>query len=169
MAEDGIELGQRLSHDVGGHGRERLVAGLQADLADADAPRSKPARAALDRLAHRGHGVDAPDECLAILGDSLGEAGVVAVAVAELPVQRQPASAFGAGGELAKEDGLAGATQPDKRPVGVERGASNSQSSYAASSRSRPARYGGGTPLPGRNGLGSGFGCRASPELSIFE
>ena len=46
-------------------------------------------------------------------------------------------------------------------------GVSRIQSSNVLSTGSRPARYGGGTPLPGRNGLGNGFGCRASAEAFI--
>ena len=56
--------------------------------------------------------VGATDQRFAVVGDRLCEAGIVAIAVAQLAVERQPTGALGASRELAEDDGLAGPRGP---------------------------------------------------------
>jgi hypothetical protein len=73
-------------------------------------------------LADRGKRVGACQEGVTVLEDGLGEAQIIAMAIAELAVQRQPACSLGARRELAEQDRLTGAAQAGERPVGVQWG-----------------------------------------------
>ena len=58
---------------------------------------------------------------VAVVGDRLGEPSFVAVPVAELALEAEPAGALGARCELAEQDGLAGSAEPGQRPVRMGR------------------------------------------------
>ena len=139
-----------------------VVGGLVTELADREAPGPQVANPFFDRLADRGQRREASAERIAVLLDGVGQAAVVAMALPDLALQGDPAGAFGPRCELGQEDGLAGAAQAGEGPIRVERTARRGSASNAASTGSRPARKGGATPLPGRNGLAScsvrGFG-----------
>ena len=85
--------------------------------------------------------------------DRISEPHLVSVPVTEFALEAQPAGAFPARGELAEQHRLPGSAQPGQVQLAWGGWSSSRKRSNSASSPSRPARYGGATPFPGRNGF----------------
>jgi hypothetical protein len=97
------------------------VGGLIANLADRQAPRSDILPGPLEGVPDSGERATASDECRAVVGDRIRESTLVSVAVAELALEAQPASALTARGEFAEQHRLPGSANTGQRPIGVRR------------------------------------------------
>ena len=120
LGEGTVEGQERRPDRLGRVARFGLVGRLVAHLADRDAARTHVLPGPLDRVSDSRECAAAPDQRGAIVGDRVGQSGVVAVAIAELALEAEPAGPL-ARGELAEEHRLARPADARERPVRVRR------------------------------------------------
>ena len=119
LRERSVEGQERRPDQLGSVARLGLVGGLIAQLADRHAAGTHVLPRPLDRIAESRERVAAPDQGGAVVGDCVGESCVVAVAIAELAPETEPAGPLPARRELAQQHRLAGPPDAGQRPVRV--------------------------------------------------
>ncbi len=119
LRERTAERCERLRDRLGGVARLGLVGRIVAELTDRDAARTHVLPRPLDRVAEPSERAAAPDQGGAVIGDGVGESCVVAVAIAELAPEAEPAGPLPARRELAQQHRLAGSPDAGQRPVRV--------------------------------------------------